>query len=218
MDKNEAINNIKDTLKKMMAFTKALKFDDLKVQDGSTLSVEKGADVEVGTAIFKQDDQGNTVPCEDGDYVLEDGRTITVASGKISAIAEAPEDGDDSEESPVADANTQEAMDATAPVATDPDAADDADLGTRVGALEQQIAQILEILQGMSNMQEQAMSKINEFAASPAEPSIKEKKKPADAYQKARLVYNANKNEIDELRKLVKKSNGNGYNSFSVAQ
>jgi len=33
------------------------------------------ADIE----IFKLDEEGNRIPCEDGEYILEDGRTIVIS-------------------------------------------------------------------------------------------------------------------------------------------
>ena len=41
-----------------------------------------------GTEVFVVDAEGNQIPAEDGDYILEDGKTIKVAEGKIAEIVE----------------------------------------------------------------------------------------------------------------------------------
>ena len=42
-----------------------------------------------GTEVFVADEEGNRTPAEDGDYILEDGRTLKVAEGKVAEIVEA---------------------------------------------------------------------------------------------------------------------------------
>ena len=41
-----------------------------------------------GTEVFVVDAEGNQIPAEEGDYILEDGKTIKVAEGKIAEIVE----------------------------------------------------------------------------------------------------------------------------------
>jgi len=224
MTKEEAINNIKDTLKKMMTFGKAQEFADVTLVDGSKLGMDEGATVEVGANVYVMDDQGNATPCEDGTYDLEDGRTITVTGGMIESISGPSDPKAAAEETPMNPASTEmaanpaanPAAEAVAEGETPAQEGTEDDMASRVDAIETQIAQILEILQGMSNMQEQTMSKVQEFAASPAEESIKTKKTPTDTWTKVKATYNANKNEIDELKQLMKKNDNSNYNSFSI--
>ena len=225
MTKEEAINNIKDSLKKMMSFGKAveLAFADITLADGSKLGMDEGAAVEVGSNVYVMDDQGNATPCEDGIYELEDGRSITVVGGYIDTISEAKNAAKAAgEETPQNPASTEMAMEpapaeeAIAEGETPEEETTEDDMASRVDAIEAQIAQILEILQGMSNMQEQTMSKVQEFAASPAEESVKTKKTTSDTWTKVKATYNANKNEIDELKELMKKNDSSNYNSFSI--
>lgn len=222
MTKEEAINNIKDSLKKMMSFGKeAQMFEDIMLKDGSILCMADDATLEVGATIYRKDKDGNQTPCEDGNYELEDGRNITVSGGYIESIAEAKDTPKLSgEETPQNPASTEMAANPMAEATAEDEASIKKDvkdeMGSRVDAIETQIAQILEILQGMSNMQEQTMSKVQEFAASPAEESIKTKKTPTDTWTKVKATYNANKNEIDELKQLMKKNDNSNYNSFSI--
>lgn len=58
--------------------------------DGGELSYE--GELEVGTAVYVTDEEGNQSPAPDGDYKTEDGKTIKVAEGKVSEIVEAPAD------------------------------------------------------------------------------------------------------------------------------
>ena len=217
MNKDEALKNLKLTLKKLISFNSDLKFEDVPLKDGKKLSIEDGATIDVGTAIYILDANGNQTPCEDGTYELEDGRTITVSGGSIESVSDATESPkDEASESPVSDANVaNEKMDVVESPADD--STEDGDIVTRVSSIEEQIAQILEILQGMSNMQEQTMSKVKEFAESPAEESIKSKKKPSEnVYSKMKNTFNSNRSEIEELKALVKKNNNNNYGTFTI--
>ena len=63
-------------------------------QELASVATDKGdllydGDLAVGTEVFVADAEGNQTPAEDGDYVLEDGRTIKVAEGKVAEIVEA---------------------------------------------------------------------------------------------------------------------------------
>ena len=63
-------------------------------QELASVATDKGdllydGDLAVGTEVFVADAEGNQTPAADGDYVLEDGRTIKVADGKVSEIVEA---------------------------------------------------------------------------------------------------------------------------------
>ncbi len=73
-------------------------------QELASVATDKGdllydGEFAVGTEVFVADAEGNQTPAADGDYVLEDGRTIKVADGKVSEIVEAE---------PVEDAPTDE--------------------------------------------------------------------------------------------------------------
>lgn len=55
--------------------------------DKGDLSYE--GELAVGTEVYVVDADGNQTPAEDGDYVLEDGKTLKIADGKVSEIVEA---------------------------------------------------------------------------------------------------------------------------------
>lgn len=60
---------------------------EIKTNDGVVLYTSADSFVE-GSDVMVDDGSGNMVAAADGDYVLENGATITVASGKITVVAE----------------------------------------------------------------------------------------------------------------------------------
>lgn len=60
--------------------------------DGGDLSYE--GELEVGTAVYVTDDEGNQTPAPDGDYKTTDGKTIKVADGKVTEIVEDSAEGE----------------------------------------------------------------------------------------------------------------------------
>lgn len=215
MQKDEAMNKIKEQLKKLMAFSveapvEEKKMDSIKLKDGTELCIVDGTDLGVGVEIYTIDKDGNQTPTPDGDYELEDGRTITVASGKVSVLSEVPADksGDQTPENPASDAPVANAADPNAP-AVDPNADP---VEARIKALEDQIAQILEILQGMGNMQEATMTKLSQVAAEPATTSIKMGKTVAN------VEFGTFKDEIAQMRELREKFKMNGNATFTATK
>ncbi len=107
MNKQEAILKIKETLKSLMKFESEVvenTFAEVLTQDGLKLSYD--GEFTTDAPIFVVDEQGNRTPCEDNEYVLQNGQTIVVKSGKISEIKEETvvENGG---ETPVEDANVE---------------------------------------------------------------------------------------------------------------
>ena len=47
--------------------------------------------LEVGSEVYTENEAGENVPAADGEYVLEDGRTVVVAEGKVTEIKEKEE-------------------------------------------------------------------------------------------------------------------------------
>lgn len=187
MEKNEAIFKIKDQLKKLMSFSEEVvketfevKYESMKLKDGSEIVIPDGSSLEPGVDVFTMDADGNQIPCEDNTYELENGQTIVVVGGKVESVSDMTT-GEDTPENPAN--TTPEAMAAPAMGGSAAEAAKEGEtpeeegvensVEERVASLESQIAQILELLQGMSNAQEMAMSKIIEISEAPAEKSIK---------------------------------------------
>ena len=67
------------------------KFAEATTTDGVVISYE--GDLEVGTAVFITDDEGNQVSAPEGSHTLEDGRTIEVdANGIVTEVMEVEEE------------------------------------------------------------------------------------------------------------------------------
>lgn len=54
--------------------------------------VHETEELNVGTEVFVEDEEGTRTPAEDGIYTLEDGKRIKVAEGKVEEILEAEEE------------------------------------------------------------------------------------------------------------------------------
>lgn len=63
-------------------------------EEFSRIATDKGElvidedEIAEGVAVFVENEAGERVPAEDGDYVLEDGRVVTIAEGKVAKIAD----------------------------------------------------------------------------------------------------------------------------------
>ena len=82
------IKSIKEALKAM-----------IRQMEFSTATTDKGVigwdvdgDIEVGVEVYVVDENGDRQPIEDGDYVLEDGRTVVVKDSKVEEIKEKAEE------------------------------------------------------------------------------------------------------------------------------
>jgi hypothetical protein len=170
LSKENAMLELQNSFKKLLEFSK-VKFEDVPLKDGSKLAIEDGSTIDIGCPIYRLDDKGNQVAVDDGDYILQDGRTVTIEGGLVKVLA-GPDKTTSDVETPQSDASNtnvdKETMDAaTAPQDKAPDAPteDGGDLASRVSQLETTLEQIMEMLQGMMNSQEQNMKKVSEFSS-----------------------------------------------------
>jgi hypothetical protein len=204
MNRNETIASIKESLKKLFSATEDVKCSSFVLSDGTKIT-STASDLAIGVEVYAIDDMGNQTPMDDGDYVLNDGRTITVEGNKISNIAGETSTED---ESPVSDASPKmEKMDDG--MAEKPSG--EGDLATRVGDLESQIEEILNMLKSLTSSQtqanEQMMSKIKMVADEPGDAAVKPTKKGYEEYNSKKVNQRKNMSEIEELRKLINDKN-----------
>lgn len=214
MSKEEAMLKIKDQLKKLMSFSaeaeatlEQVKCESMKLKDGSEIMIPEGSTLEPGVECYTMDENGNQMVCADGDYELENGEKITVSGGKVESVSAPVKEGEISPENPANIAPAEMAVEVEVEGPEMEDAKNSVE--DRVGKLEEQISQILELLQGMSNAQEMAMSRINEIADQPAEKSIKVAKTTSST------AFSSVKNELDELKELKKKFKIDSSYNFS---
>lgn len=103
------MNKIKEALSKLIAET----FERISTDKGILALDGALEDMEVGMAVSFVNEEGEEVAAEDGDYVLEDGRILRIAEGKIAEIiepeAEVPAEEEAPAEEPVAEEAEEEA-------------------------------------------------------------------------------------------------------------
>ncbi|RYY51491.1 MAG: hypothetical protein EOO06_00370 [Chitinophagaceae bacterium] len=174
MNRNEMIQKLKDQFKSFLSFSETtVETIEVTTEDGVKMMVNS-AEITVGVEIFLVNEDGIQSPVENGDYKLEDGRTITVEDGKISAIAEKEES---TEETSVEDAPVEFAEETSVE-----ETSSENDLETRVAALESQVSEILSKMETMSLNNNQMFSKIEEFSKTAGAESIQINKTGAKAY------------------------------------
>lgn len=89
-----------EKLKKEVAELKAklakamLKESFAATKTDKAVLVHETEELNVGTEVFVEDEEGNRTPAEDGIYTLEDGKRIKVAEGKVEEILEAEEEAE----------------------------------------------------------------------------------------------------------------------------
>lgn len=89
MSKTKLIEKIKLQLKELMS--KEQKF--IEVKAGDLMITSPDEELVVDSEVYTVDQDGNNIPLVDNDYKLDDGTTITVLGGKITAMVtgDAPE-------------------------------------------------------------------------------------------------------------------------------
>lgn len=123
--------------------------------------------LEVGSEVFVEDENGENVPAADGEYMLEDGRTVVVAEGKVTEIKEkeeAPAEPEAPAEEQMVDETTETPAEPAAPAENEKVTA----LEERVATLESQLADVIAKLAEIQTTP----------AASPAEEEFDNIKKP----------------------------------------
>lgn len=187
MNKNDLLIKIKENLKSLMKFSGELKeFSNYDLTDGTKIT-SPADDLEVGSEVYALDDKGNQTPLNDGDYVLNDGRTITVKGNLIESIAgESPDTEDDQVDESVEAKKVE--LEEGLPEGHEAEAKDanTNDLAGAVADLQKQVEDILNILSQMGDAQkgvnEQMMSRVEKFASENGGKPIKNRKKEASGY------------------------------------
>lgn len=152
MDKTKLIASIKNQLKSLMM--SEVKFAEIKAGDLMINCPDE--ECVVGSEVFTVDVDGNNIPLADGDYTLDSGETISVVSGKVSAIAivETPVEAEVEVEveSPEGDASEEE------------DVTEEEDVPEDMKALMARVAKCEAMLEEMSkanNKMAQELSKVS---------------------------------------------------------
>lgn len=154
--------------------------------DKGVLTYE-GEEIAEGVLVYVEDEEGQRTPAADGDYVLEDGRTITVAEGKVTSIVEKkeeekPEEPTEEEPKPEDVKAEEEPAPAEEPAEetpTEEEPKDDvkaiAELTKRVEELEKMVEELVAAMEGFKA---ETLSKLNMAAAKPATEEFEQIAKP----------------------------------------
>ncbi len=198
-------DKIRMKMKELLKFsaTSEKKFTDVPTKDGKTL-VSEDKELQVGSILSMIDADGNTTVCEDGTYELTDGRTVVIkgGTGAIESIADAAKPEDAKDDSPVEDAAlAAEPVVEEVPAVDAEEAKVDGKLEDRVAELESQLAQLLELVQGLQNSQTETMSAVTKLSADdvtavPAMVALsKAKAKTNDAREEYKYLMSKNTKE-----------------------
>ena len=172
------LSKIKEKLSKLLI---EVEFETLKTDNGV---LEYDGELAVDTEVYVTNEEtGERVPATDGVYTTEDGVKITVAEGKVISIEEKEETP---EETPTDDVVAEETPEDTEGETTEDAPKEETDevaeLKTRIDELEETVAKLIELIDGMKKDTEEKFSKIS--LAKPATEEfeqIKENKKTGDA-------------------------------------
>jgi hypothetical protein len=192
MNKQEAILKIKETLKSLMKFESDVvenTFAEVMTKDGVKI-VFDGDTLTTDTLVYKLDEAGNRIPCEDMEYILEDGRTIVVTGGKVSEIKEETVVADGGE-TPVEDANVEakksedkmevvegEGMEPVVETEVEVEKPEEENtVEMRIAKLEANVMKCMEMLSSLTDVSQEMTEKFEEFSKLPAESAIGSERK-----------------------------------------
>ena len=128
--------------------------------------------LEVGSEVFVEDENGENIPAADGEYILEDGRTVEVEGGKVTEIKAKEEEAPAEPAAPATPAEEQMVDEMPAETPAEPEMPAE---NEKVTALEERVAtleaQLADVIAKLAEIQTTP-------AASPAEEEIDNIKKP----------------------------------------
>lgn len=141
MGMSEIIQKMKIFLQNEIPAEVEVQMTDVKTKDGIILSFE--GELVSGIEIFIVDETGKN-SASDGEYILEDGQTIIVAEGKVAEV-KMPED-------PIEAPETEDVLPvAEIPMAEEPVVEKPKEEDDRIKKMEDEIAQIKNILSELVN-------------------------------------------------------------------
>ena len=164
-----------------------VEFETVKTSNGV---LEYDGELVEGTEVYVTNEEtGERIPAADGEYVTEENKVITVADGKVISIVEkdeTPEETPAEAENPTEDVVAEDAPEGTEGETTEGAPKEETDevaeLKTRIDELEETVAKLIDLIDGMKKETEEKFSKIS--LAKPATEEfeqVKETKKTGDA-------------------------------------
>lgn len=170
-----------EKLKKEVAELKAklakamLKESFAATKTDKAVLVHETDELNVGTEVFVEDEEGNRTPAEDGIYTLEDGTRVKVAEGKVEEILEAEEEAEAEETEVKAAEETPEET----PAEEYATKAEFDALATAVAVLTAIVNDLVAKVDGVNEEMSARLSKVEQTPAG---------KTPAEEYKSERVV------------------------------
>lgn len=208
MDKKDFFEKARVLIKELVQFSSEIKakkecMGAFDCEDGTKME-SPDAELKVGSEVFNVDENGNQTPVEDGEKVLADGSKIVIKDGKVEAITAVEEKPQEEVKSPV-ESEMVEVPEVEVPEVEDPaeeekevEKEDEMDL--RVSKIEKKIEEILDIVSRIGEKQgkvnEQMLSKLEEFSEENGGEPIKKTKKEYIDYTPGKGIF---KEELKDL-------------------
>ena len=108
-----------------------------------------GEELVAGMDVYITDEDGNKVPAEDGEYVTEDNKTITVKDGKVESIVDPVAEVDAEEEEKKEDEPMEEPMEEPMPEDKKEDEVSLEDVNTAIGEMRKEIDELYKIVDSL---------------------------------------------------------------------
>ena len=109
-----------------------------------------GEELVAGMDVYITDEEGNKVPAEDGEYVTEDNKTITVKDGKVESIVDPVAEVDAEEEEKKEDEPmVEEPMEEPMPEDKKEDEVSLEDVNTAIGEMRKEIDELYKIVDSL---------------------------------------------------------------------
>ena len=112
-----------------------------------------GEDLVAGMDVYITDEEGNKVPAEDGEYVTEDNKVITVKDGKVESIIDKAADVEAEEDEKKEDEPMEEPAKEEEPMPEDKkeDEVNLEDVNTAIDELRKEVDELYKLIDGLMN-------------------------------------------------------------------
>ena len=108
-----------------------------------------GEELVAGMDVYITDEEGNKVPAEDGEYVTEDNKTITVKDGKVESIVDKAAEVDAEEDEKKEDEPMEEPMEEPMPEDKKEDEVSLEDVNTAISEMRKEIDELYKIVDSL---------------------------------------------------------------------
>ena len=168
------IKSIKEALKAMI---RQMEFSTA-TSDKGVIGWDVDGDIEVGVEVYVVDENGDRQPIEDGDYVLEDGRTVVVKDSKAEEIKEKAEEvvEEPTQGTTTEETNVEENEEPTDTEVENPDGTEEKD-NTAIEELRKEVNELYDLVDTLTK-------RIEELENKPAAQPVQEDFKNANQIEK----------------------------------